>query len=220
LIVRSIVANGGVDAPLSRLDVENNFTATIRAADLEFGHSDRRGEPGIALVDGRDSLIINFDSAWPQTEVQSKLIAGRGKGNGYGAEIHGHLEVHGGGLVVDDDVEILGKLKLPNSQFELQRGFSSAIAVGRHLLQSTTIGDTRAVVLCAKVSVSSDNGGPPNEVILVHDGEELARKTVLTSTATTISAVAALGGTVELFLDCKTGGIQWNIEYYFTGFWL
>jgi len=53
----------------NKLDVGDNFVATIRAGDLSFGHSSRRGTPGRALVDFSDTLHLNFDSDWAKTVI-------------------------------------------------------------------------------------------------------------------------------------------------------
>lgn len=57
---------------LNKLDVaEGDAYARIRAHDLWFGHSTRRGSMGRALVDGGDKLIINYERDW-----QNVLIPG------------------------------------------------------------------------------------------------------------------------------------------------
>lgn len=54
---------------LAKLEVADNFTATIRAADLLLGHSSRRGSlgfsPGRALVDLTRELHLNYAADWP-----------------------------------------------------------------------------------------------------------------------------------------------------------
>ncbi len=57
------------DGTMSKLDVADNFIATIRAADLYLGYSGRRGTPGRALVDFGDSLVLNFGSDWANTVI-------------------------------------------------------------------------------------------------------------------------------------------------------
>lgn len=61
---------------LNKLDVADNFTAIVGCADFTMGHSSRRGSPGRALVDGGDSLHINYVGDWSATLVDSKLIVG------------------------------------------------------------------------------------------------------------------------------------------------
>lgn len=66
----NIAANGSLNyGQLAKLEVADNFTATIRAADLLLGHSSRRGSlgfsPGRALVDLRRELHLNYAADWP-----------------------------------------------------------------------------------------------------------------------------------------------------------
>lgn len=62
-----------LDGTLGKLDVKAQTAATIRAAELSFGHPSRRGNPGRALVDNKDTLVVNFGGDWPAAEVQSPL---------------------------------------------------------------------------------------------------------------------------------------------------
>jgi len=50
---------------LTGLEVADNFDANVRCADFRIGHSTRRGALGRALVDFKDTLILNFDADWP-----------------------------------------------------------------------------------------------------------------------------------------------------------
>lgn len=59
---------------LTKLDVSEQFSATVRAADFLLGHSGRRGSPGRALVDAGGALGINWDGDWPSTEIRSNLV--------------------------------------------------------------------------------------------------------------------------------------------------
>lgn len=66
----NIAANGSLNyGQLAKLEVADNFTATIRAADLLLGHSSRRGAigrgPGRALVDLTRELHLNYAADWP-----------------------------------------------------------------------------------------------------------------------------------------------------------
>jgi hypothetical protein len=54
---------------LSHLDVAENPSATVRAYDLYFGHSTRRGAPGRALVDITSQLVVNYNGDWAQTTI-------------------------------------------------------------------------------------------------------------------------------------------------------
>jgi hypothetical protein len=60
---------------LNKLDVAEQGSATIRAADLVFGHSGRRGTPARAIVDAGSSLVFNFGGDWPRADVGSPLTA-------------------------------------------------------------------------------------------------------------------------------------------------
>jgi hypothetical protein len=59
--------NGNINyGQLTKLDVAENFSAVIRAADLLLGYSGRRGSPGRALVDIGSELHINYAGDWTQ----------------------------------------------------------------------------------------------------------------------------------------------------------
>lgn len=64
----AINGNLSVMGTLSRLDVAENFRATVRAADFYLGYSGRRGTPGRAIVDAADTLWINYLD-WPNTRI-------------------------------------------------------------------------------------------------------------------------------------------------------
>lgn len=68
---------GGISytTTLSKLDVAEQGAATIRATDLVFGHSGRRGTPARALVDLGSSLVVNYNGDWPRADVASPLTA-------------------------------------------------------------------------------------------------------------------------------------------------
>ena len=63
---------------LNKLDVADEFTATIRCADFKLGYSGRRGAtPGRALVDEGQTLALNFGGDWPEgTNVGTRLSVG------------------------------------------------------------------------------------------------------------------------------------------------
>ena len=58
---------------LGQLDVAEQFTATIRAADLRFGHSTRSNRLGRALVDDTGALVVNCGGDWPTVQIHSTL---------------------------------------------------------------------------------------------------------------------------------------------------
>lgn len=61
------------DGQQSKLDVKEQGAVTLRVHDLLLGHPARRGTPGRALVDGKDSLIVNYTKDWPRVDVHSPL---------------------------------------------------------------------------------------------------------------------------------------------------
>lgn len=58
----------------SRLDVAEQTAATVRAYDFYLGHSTRRGSPGRAFVDSKDTLVVNFGPDWPTTVVGGNTV--------------------------------------------------------------------------------------------------------------------------------------------------
>ncbi len=66
--------NLGYSGLLSVLDVAENNTATVRAHDLNFGHSSRRGAPGRALGDLGDALALNYDRDWPYLTLYGNVV--------------------------------------------------------------------------------------------------------------------------------------------------
>ena len=70
--------NGNLDVTgqLSKLDIADNFTAIVRAGDFTLGHSSRRGTPGRALVDFKETLHLNYGPDWANTQINGKVIWG------------------------------------------------------------------------------------------------------------------------------------------------
>ncbi len=66
-----LTVNGDIayTGALSKLDVAENDTATIRARDLLLGHTAARVKPGRALVDGGSTLLVNKDADWAVTRL-------------------------------------------------------------------------------------------------------------------------------------------------------
>jgi hypothetical protein len=60
----------------SKLDVAEQGAATIRASDLLFGHSQRRGTPARALVDGSTALVVNYGADWTRTDIHGPATVG------------------------------------------------------------------------------------------------------------------------------------------------
>jgi hypothetical protein len=70
LNVDADLAYGG---KLTKLDVADAATATVRAADFCLGFSARRGSPGRALVDAKDALIVNYGNDWPKLTLAGEV---------------------------------------------------------------------------------------------------------------------------------------------------
>ncbi|MCL6458808.1 MAG: tail fiber domain-containing protein [Gorillibacterium sp.] len=75
------------DGQFNKLDVANNFTASVRCADFCIGYPGRRGSLGRALVDNGSSLVLNFGNDWSYAsvhsslEVRNALLPSAGSGN-------------------------------------------------------------------------------------------------------------------------------------------
>ena len=74
-----VSGNINYSGQLTKLDVANNFTATVRAADFKIGYSTRRGSPGRALVDLGGSLALNYAGDWGMTEIHGSKTYISGK---------------------------------------------------------------------------------------------------------------------------------------------
>jgi hypothetical protein len=70
-----LTVSGGIAGKLDYLDTSEQGAVTLRAADLVFGHSTRRGNPGRALVDNKDALVVNFGPDWPITRLGGDVEA-------------------------------------------------------------------------------------------------------------------------------------------------
>ena len=102
----SVARNLDYGGQLGKLDVKEQGGVTLRAADLLFGHSGRRGAPGRALVDGKEALIVNYGADWSRTDIHGPaLLTGNLSVNGdtnlanlrvnQNASVAGNLEVNG-----------------------------------------------------------------------------------------------------------------------------
>ncbi len=71
-----LTVTGDIDySQLTKLDMMENSKAYIRAADMMFGHSTRRGSLGRVLVDGGDGAIhLNYQSDWSKTQINGGSI--------------------------------------------------------------------------------------------------------------------------------------------------
>ncbi|HAA19174.1 MAG TPA: hypothetical protein DCP28_10530, partial [Cytophagales bacterium] len=69
-----VKANLEYEGQLGKLDTLQQGGATIRAHDLSFGHTARRGSPGRAMVDNKTELVMNYGSDWSGgTRIDGKL---------------------------------------------------------------------------------------------------------------------------------------------------
>ena len=60
---------------LNKLDTNENASATVRAADFNFGHTTRHGKTGRALVDDTKTLVINYAADWEVTRLGGRVEA-------------------------------------------------------------------------------------------------------------------------------------------------
>jgi hypothetical protein len=69
-----VAGNIAYSGELTKLDVAVNDVATVRSYDFLFGHPDRHGDPGLALTDGGDRLVVNFNGDWPYTALGATAV--------------------------------------------------------------------------------------------------------------------------------------------------
>lgn len=102
----------------SRLDVLEQPSATVRAADFVFGSSGRRGTPARALVDDSNALVVNYAADWPTLNLGGTTIVAQGNLRAAkdlkvdaNTVLSGKLDVNGdatlGKLTLDGDTTIL-----------------------------------------------------------------------------------------------------------------
>ena len=112
---------------LSKLDVAENFTATVHAADFLLGHSSRHGNPGHALVDFNTTLHLNFAGDWATTQIGGATTYIEGNASVKALTIRGGADVAEpfampegiakGSVVVIDDAHA-GELKLSGRAYD------------------------------------------------------------------------------------------------------
>jgi len=96
-----VSGNINYSGQLTKLDVADNFVATVRAGDFLLGHSSRHGSPGRALVDNTDALVLNFGGDWIRTGIHGATTYIEGK-VGIGTENPADkLHVSGGEIRID-----------------------------------------------------------------------------------------------------------------------
>jgi hypothetical protein len=66
--VLTVTSDGNVmyGGTLNKLEIADNFTASVRCGDFRMGHSSRKGTTGRALVDATTYLGLNWNADWPQ----------------------------------------------------------------------------------------------------------------------------------------------------------
>ena len=130
---------------LSHLDVADAPAATIRAADLNLGHSSRRGTPGRALVDLKDQLALNYNGDWPQTTIQGQKTQITGD-----AQLDRTLTVTGG---------VQGDLTLNTGNLKLTAG---ALTVAKTSQFNDQVSIVRAAEALRLVRPKTTTGGSTN----------------------------------------------------------
>ncbi len=177
---------------LSKLDVADNFAATVRAADFLLGYSSRRGTPGRALSDNGTTLNLNFAGDWATTEIGGtttyidgvasvKAITIRGGADV--AEPFGMAEEVAKGSVVVIDKEHPGQLKLSTRAYDKRvAGIVSGangINPGIALHQEGALEGGENVALSGRVYVLADasNGEiEPGDLLTTSDAPGHAMK--------------------------------------------
>lgn len=112
---------------LSRLDTKENYDATVRAADFNFGSLSRRGlkHPdnylGRALVDSstqtETSLTLNYDADWENTRIGGKVYLNNLKTNINGSllVLDGSNQVIKSNTLIDDLIKRITDLEAKES---------------------------------------------------------------------------------------------------------
>ncbi len=105
--------NGPIEyGSLRKLNVDDQFTATVRCADFTMGHSSRRGTPGRALVDLDNHLSINHRNDWEDGVVVGGPI------NVIGAvSMHGEAPIQFGVENFNKDISKGESLRIPSSDW-------------------------------------------------------------------------------------------------------
>jgi hypothetical protein len=158
--------NGNINyGLLTKLDVADNFVSIIRAADLFFGHSSRRGAPGRALVDFGSDLHLNFAGDWANTVIGGANVSVASltiRGGADVAEPFEMPEAIAKGAVVVIDEEQPGKLKLSTRAYDTRvAGIVSGangVNPGIALHQEGVLDKGQNVALSGRVYVQADAG--------------------------------------------------------------
>ncbi len=155
-----------VGGAMNKLDVGDNFVATVGAADFKLGHSSRRGTPGRALVDFGDALVLNFAGDWARTIIGGSSVEVRVLTITGGADLAEPFPLKepalDKGSVVVIDEEHPGRLKLATTAYDTRvAGIISGangISPGIALHQEGRLEGTDNVALSGRVYVRADAG--------------------------------------------------------------
>jgi hypothetical protein len=93
-----VIGNISYTGQLNKLDTADNFSATIRSAELFLGHSTRRATPGRALEDDDDILHVNSAADWANTAIWGNIILDPGNANDGGPAIRFGASTSGEGI--------------------------------------------------------------------------------------------------------------------------
>lgn len=155
-----------VGGAINKLEVADNFVATVGAADFMLGHSSRRGSPGRALVDFGDALVLNFAGDWGRTIIGGSSVEVRVLTITGGADLAEPFPLKepalDKGSVVVIDEEQTGRLKLATTAYDTRvAGIISGangISPGIALHQEGRLEGTDNVALSGRVYVKADAG--------------------------------------------------------------
>jgi hypothetical protein len=175
-IAFAVQPNGDVhyQGRLGKLDTNEQFAATVRAADFLFGHSQRRGAPGRAMVDWRDTnsgntaLILNFAGDWGETHIGGRVTQVNTLRIIGGADLAEPFampaEIPKGSVVVIDEANP-GQLKLSTEAYDARvAGIVSGangINPGIALHQEGVLEGGQHVALSGRVYVHADASRDP-----------------------------------------------------------
>lgn len=164
----------------NQLNVADNFFATVRAADFNFGHSSRRGEPGRALVDLGSELHLNFNSDWANTIIGGNNVSVCTLTIRGGCDIAepfqmSHKEIPKGSVVVIDENNP-GHLKISEQSHDRRvAGIISGangVNTGVQLTQEGMFENGQNVALSGRVYVQADTGNgaiKPGDLLTTSD---------------------------------------------------
>lgn len=71
-----VSGNINYSGTLNKLTVADSFSADIGCADFKIGHSSRKGSLGRALVDNKDTLVLNYAGDWKNTRIDGNVAIG------------------------------------------------------------------------------------------------------------------------------------------------